>query len=306
MKSDPRWAYVLTNLSAFLWGTNFVLGRTLRADIGPSTLTLARFLVAGLIFILLLRRVPAAERTPGAQWPGLLGMGLTGVVGFTVLLYSGLQLTTATNAGLINGTGPLIISLMAALFLRETLTPAILLGAVISLSGVAFIASNGSVQNLFALQFNVGDLLVLGAVISWGFYSVLGRVVTRTRSSLSASALSSLLGLPFLLPLALMEQATQPVNATPFVLAACVYIGLFPSVVAYLAWNEGIRRVGAARGTIFYNMLTVFAALLGTLVLGEPFTQTQIIGGALVIGGSFISLGPELWKSFRSQVTIRG
>lgn len=306
MKSDPRWAYVLTNVSAFLWGTNFVLGRYLRADIGPSMLTLARFIVAGLIFILLLRRVPLAERKPGAQWPWLMGMGLSGVVGFTVLLYTGLKFTTATNAGLINGAGPLIISLMAALLLREALTPAILLGAVISLSGVAFIASNGSVQNLFALQFNLGDLLVLGAVIAWGFYSVLGRVVTRTRSSLSASALSSLLGLPFLVPLALMEQTAQPVNATPFVLAACVYIGLFPSVVAYLAWNEGIRRVGAARGTIFYNMLTVFAALLGTLVLGEPFTQTQIIGGALVMGGSFISLGPELWKSFRSQVTIRG
>jgi drug/metabolite transporter (DMT)-like permease len=246
------------------------------------------------------------ERRPGAQWPWLVGMDLSGVVGFTVLLYSGLKFTTATNAGLINGAGPLIISLMAALFLRERLTVAMLAGAVLSLSGVAFIASGGSLENLLALQFNLGDVLVLGAVIAWGVYSLLSRVVTRTRSALAATALSSLLGLPFLVPLALLEQTTQPVNATPLVLAACVYIGLFPSVVAYLAWNEGIRRVGAARGTIFYNMLTVFAALLGTLVLGEPFTQTQIIGGALVMGGSFISLGPELWKSFRSQVTIRG
>lgn len=276
-----------------------MLGRYLRTEIGPATLTLARFMVAGAVFALLLRRVPPAERQPGAQWPLLLGMGLTGVVGFTILLYSGLQRTTATNAGLINGAGPLIISLMAALFLREALTPAMLFGAVISLSGVAFIASGGSLANIATLQFNLGDVLVLSAVLAWGVYSMLGRVVTRTRSALSASALSCLFGLPFLVPLALMEQTTQPVNATPFVLAACVYIGLFPSVVAYLAWNEGIRRVGAARGTIFYNMLTVFAALLGTLVLGEPFTQTQIIGGLLVVSGSFISLGPDLWKSFR-------
>jgi len=292
--NDPRWAYALTNLAAFLWGTNFVLGRLLRADIGPATLTLARFAVAGLVFAWLLRRAPPSERWPGAQWPWLLAMGLTGVVGFTVLLYTGLKFTTAVNAGLINGVGPLVIGLMAALFLRERLTRLMITGAGLSLAGVAVIASDGSLEKLLRLQLNFGDVLVFGAVLAWGVYSVLGRVVTRTRSALAASALSSLFGLPWLLPLAVWEQAVQPVNASPFVLGACVYIGLFPSVVAYLAWNEGIRRVGAARGVIFYNMLPVFAALLGRLILGEPLSGAQLAGGALVLGGSLLSVGREL------------
>ncbi len=289
--SDPRWAYALTNLSAFLWGTNFVLGRYLREAVGPATLTLLRFLVAGAVFLWLLQRLPPAERWPGRQWPGLLAMGLSGVVGFTVLLYSGLQSTTAINAGLINGTGPLVIALMAAVFLRERLAPALLAGAVLSLAGVAYIAAEGELAHLLALRFNTGDALVFGAVVAWGVYSVLGRVVTRARSALSASALSSLLGLPWLVPLAIWEQGVQPVHLSPLVVGAGVYIGLFPSVVAYLAWNEGIRRVGAARGTIFYNMLTVFAALLGVLVLGEPFTTAHLIGGGLILAGSLISVG---------------
>lgn len=299
---DPRWAYALTNLAAFLWGTNFVLGRLLRADIGPATLTLARFAVAGLVFAWLLRRVPPPERRPGAQWPWLLAMGLTGVVGFTVLLYTGLKFTTAVNAGLINGVGPLVIGLMAALFLRERLTPPMIAGAVVSLAGVAVIASDGSLEKLLQLQLNFGDVLVFGAVLAWGVYSVLGRVVTRTRSALAVSALSSLFGLPWLLPLAAWEQSVQPVNASPFVLGASVYIGLFPSVVAYLAWNEGIRRVGAARGVIFYNMLPVFAALLGVLILGEPLTGAQLGGGALVLAGSLLGVGRELR---RPQTTDR-
>lgn len=159
---DPRWAYALTNLAAFLWGTNFVLGRLLRADIGPATLTLARFAVAGLVFAWLLRRAPPPERRPGAQWPWLLAMGLTGVVGFTVLLYTGLKFTTAVNAGLINGVGPLVIGLMAALFLREQLTPRMIAGAFVSLAGVAVIAGDGSLESLLQLQLNFGDVLVFG------------------------------------------------------------------------------------------------------------------------------------------------
>lgn len=91
-------------------------------------------------------------------------------------------------------------------------------------------------------------------------------------------------------------------NASPFVLGASVYIGLFPSVVAYLAWNEGIRRVGAARGVIFYNMLPVFAALLGVLILGEPFTGAQLGGGALVLAGSLLGVSRELARQPPSAV----
>ncbi len=295
-RADPRWAYVLVNLSCFLWATNFVLGRLLRGAVGPFTLTVARFTVAALIFALLLRRAPAAERRIGSSWPLLLGMGLTGVFGFNSLLYAGLRTTTAANAALITGTTPLVIGLMSALILREGFTPRAGLGALISLAGVAVIAGSGT-TDAGGFRLNPGDLLVLGAVAAWALYSVLSRVATRDRSSLSATALSTFLGLPFLLVAAVFEGSTRTPEISLGVIAAIVYIGLFPSVIAYMAWNEGVRRVGPARATAFFNMLPVFGALFGVLLLGEPFGAPQIVGGALIIFGSLFAAWGDLRKS---------
>ena len=180
-RRDPRLAYALVNLCTLFWATNFALGRLLRDDIGPFTLTAARFTVAAVVFTALLLRRPAGERRPGREWPLLLGMGVTGVFGFGSLLYTGLRTTTATNASLINGTGPLVIGILAALTLHERFGRRQAIGAVISLAGVALVVSGGSLAALTHLRLNTGDLLVLAAVLAWGVYSVLSRVVTRTR-----------------------------------------------------------------------------------------------------------------------------
>jgi drug/metabolite transporter (DMT)-like permease len=296
-RDDPRWAYALVNLSCLLWATNFVLGRLLRGAVGPFTLTAARFTVAALVFALLLRRLPAEERRIGSAWLLLLGMGLTGVFGFNSLLYTGLRSTTAANAALISGTGPLVIGLMSALILRERYTLRAGLGALVSLAGVAVIASGGSPGGLGGSNLNPGDLLVLAAIASWGLYSVMSRVATRTRSSLSATALSTFLGLPFLYLAAAVESRAQTVDLSLNLVWAAIYIGLFPSVVAYLSWNEGVRRVGPARATAFFNMLPAFGALFGVVLLGEPFGAPQIIGGALIVCGSLFAAWDDLRRS---------
>ena len=293
-KRDPRLAYVLVNLCTLFWATNFALGRLLRDDIGPFTLTAARFTVAGIVFTGLLLRRPAAERKPGHQWPLLLGMGVTGVFGFGSLLYTGLRTTTATNASLINGTGPLVIGLLAALTLGERFGRRQAIGAVISLAGVAIVVSGGSLEALAHQRLNVGDLLVLAAVVAWGAYSVMSRIVTRTRSALTATTLSTWFGLPLLWLAAALEWRTRPPTLSLMVMLAAIYIGVFVSGVGYLAWNEGVRRVGPGKATAFYNMLPVYGTLLGVFLLGEPFGPAQLVGGVLIIGGSLLAVWNDL------------
>jgi drug/metabolite transporter (DMT)-like permease len=293
-RRDPRLAYLLVNLCTLFWASNFALGRLLRGDIGPFTLTAARFTVAGLVFTALLLRRPASERVPGRQWPLLLGMGVTGVFGFGSLLYTGLRTTTATNASLINGTGPLVIGILAALTLGERFGRRQALGALISLAGVALVVSGGSLVALTHLRLNTGDLLVLAAVLAWGIYSVLSRVVTRTRSALTATALSTWFGLPLLWPAAALEWRTRPPTLSLTVLLAAIYIGVFASVVAYLAWNEGVRRVGPGKATAFYNMLPVYGTIVGVFFLNEAFGPPQLVGGVLIIGGSLLAVWNDL------------
>ncbi len=85
-------------------------------------------------------------------------------------------------------------------------------------------------------------------------------------------------------------------------LLAVIYIGIFPSGVAFLSWNEGVRRVGANRAMVFYNMLPVYGSILGVILLGEPFGLQHFIGGGLIIGGSFIAIWPELRTQSKKDV----
>jgi drug/metabolite transporter (DMT)-like permease len=233
----------------------------------------------------LLRRRPPAERHLGQDRWLLAGMALTGVVVFAPTLYLGLRYTTAVNATIINGIGPLITGLLAALLIREPMSRRQLAGALIGLTGVVILISGGSLTFWQTLGTNLGDLITLGAVTLWALYSVLGRRVMRYRSALSATALTSFLGLPLLLLAAGWETRTMPMSLRLELLPVILYIGIAPTVIGFLAWNEGVRRLGSSGAMVFYNTLPLYGGLLGSLMLNEPIGLAHLIGGALIIGG---------------------
>ncbi|MEE8389177.1 MAG: DMT family transporter [Anaerolineae bacterium] len=271
-------------LATLTWSTNMVLGRWLRDDVGPLTLAAARFLIASLIYAALLQRQPPEERRLGRDRWLLLGMALSVAV-FSPTLYLGLRYTTVVNATLINGLGPLITGVLAALLIRESMSGRQAAGAVVGLVGVIILISGGSLFFWQTIRSNMGDLIMLGAVTLWGLYSVLGRQVMRRRSPLSATALSTFLGLPFLLLAAAWELCTFPVAASPELILAVLYIGVAPTVIGFLSWNAGVRRLGASGAMVFYNTLPLYGALLGYLFLGEPIGPIHLLGGTLIVGG---------------------
>ena len=204
---------------------------------------------------------------------------------FGPTLYLGLRHTTTVNATLINGVGPLITGLLAALLIREPMTRRQVGGALVGLTGIGILISGGSLAFWRAADLNVGDLIMLGAVALWALYSVLGRRVMRGRSALSATAFSAFLGLPLLLVAAAWEVRVLPPNLRPELLLLILYIGVVPTVVGFLAWNEGVRRLGSSGAMVFYNTLPLYGALLGYLFLGELVGAVHLLGGALIVGG---------------------
>jgi drug/metabolite transporter (DMT)-like permease len=293
-KEDPRWAYVFVNLSCLMWASNFVLGRTLRDEVGPMMLTISRFVVASLFYAVVLGRSAVKERLHLRQIVLLIAMALTGVLGFPLLLYRGLQLTTATDAVLINATGPLMTAILAAILLKERLFPRHVLGGLISFFGVALIVSGGSFERLRHWHVNMGDLYVLIAVVLWGLYSVISRWATRSYSVFSVTAISTWMALPLFLGAAAAGWQPAPTNWSWHLVLAVVYIGIFPSGAAFLSWNEGVRRVGPNQAMVFYNMLPVYGSILGVILLGESLGPEHFIGGGLILAGSFIAIWPEL------------
>jgi drug/metabolite transporter (DMT)-like permease len=285
---------IFVNLATMSWASNFVLGRWLRADIGPLTLTALRFTVATAIFGILLRSRPPQERRYGKDKWWILAMGLAGAACFSPLLYLGLRYSTAVNSSLIQGFSPLITALIAGLIIQEPVTRRQTVGAVLGLIGVAGLISRGSLTFLLRLQFNPGDLILLAAAVVWAFYSVFGRRVMRNRSPVAATALSNLLSLPLLAVAATFELQHIPLNLRVETIAAIAHICVVPTLIGYWCWNRSVGTLGAGGAMVFYNTLPLYGVILGAAFLGEPLGAVHLIFGGLILGGGlWVTLGTD-------------
>ena len=281
----------LVNLATLSWASNMTLGRWLRADMGPVTLSAGRFLIASSILAAMLLRMPVNERRLGQDRWLLLGMALSGVALFTPTLYLGLRHTTAVNATLINGMGPLLTGILAALLIGERMTRRQIVGAAAGALGVGVLISGGRVRFWQAMDGGIGDLIVLGAVVLWALYSVLSRRAMRDRSALSASAFSALLGLPLLVLGSIWETQASAFAFTPQLILPLLFIGTVPGVLGLLSWNGGVRRLGAGGAMIYYNTLPLYGALLGRVFLGEALGLNHLLGGGLIVLGGLWAAG---------------
>lgn len=284
MKIPP---YVFLVLATLFWAGNFTFGRVLSEALPPSGINVIRWIIACAVLVpMTLRREGRVFRPAPGLWPALVGMSVAGVVLFQSLVYLSLRSTTSVNAALIAATTPVMTLLIAAAFGAGRLTGRRTAGALLSLFGVAWVVSRGSLGALLTLSVNRGDLTMLLAAFLWAVYTVLSQRVLRSLSPLATTTITALLALP---PLALIggyELLTRPVGTiSPLVVIGLLYVGVVASVAAFLCWNAGIGQIGAARGAVSLNLIPVFTASIAVPLLGEPLGAAQLVGGLLVVSG---------------------
>lgn len=284
-------AYVLLTVAVLCWAGNFVIGRGLRFDAPPVALTFWRWAVA------LLALAPFTCGHWRRQWPvirrswkiiGLLALFAT--VLQHIPIYWGLSETTATNASLLNATSPVFIVLLSVLLLDERLSAAASIGSLVSLAGVVAIVSRGDVETIRALQLNRGDIWVLVGTLSWAGYTVCLRWRPAELRGLDLLASIAAFGVVMLAPLYIIEMATGKfLKPTGSSFVGIGYVGLVASVLAYIAWNRGVARVGPARSAPFMYLMLLFTPLLSIVFLGERLQFYHFAGAALILSGIYLA-----------------
>ncbi len=279
--------YVFLTLAPLFWAGNFVFGKPLSEALPPFGINLIRWLLACAILVPLTLYLEGRFPRPARYlWPGLLVMALTGVLLFNSLVYLSLEYTTSTNAALINGATPILTIVLAATVGFDRLTGRRVAGALTSLVGVGWIVSRGSVEAFLTFSFNRGDLVMLIAALLWAVYTILVIRVTRVLPPLTVTTITAVLALPLLGLIGGYELATQPIGPiTPVVIIGLVYVGVVASVGAFLFWSIGVKGIGAARGSVFLNLIPVFTAAIAAVALDERPGLAQLVGGLLVICG---------------------
>ncbi len=284
--------YLMVLASAFFYGANFVLAGYVLNDLPPLWAAAFRFLLGAMLMFAIsgVRRedlLGLAQRHSGAY----LLLGTVGIVMFNLCFFYALQTTSADSAALVMATNPLLTTLLAAAFLGERPSARHLVALPIALAGVAIVIVHGDAAQLGTLHVAQGDLLMLVANVAWALYNVLGRRYMPPASALGNTTWVMSAGATLLFAVALFSGAPVEAIGGKAALALAV-MAVGGTVLAYLFWNVGIMQLGAARTSIFINLVPVFAMLVG-LSFGTAPTMAQLLGGAIVLGAVTLSMLPS-------------
>ena len=285
--------YVLLSLTALFWSGNWVIGRAFVSDgeIPPVALAWWRWAIA--LIAMLPFALPQILRHRVTLWQQrkiVLALGLIGTGFHNLLSYVGLQYTTATNGVMLNSAIPVLIILLGVLFFRQSVSSKQLLGVAVSLAGVLTILSKGHPEALGTLQFNRGDLIVLGSMMLWALYTLLLKWRPDGVPGIALLAVCASIGLIGMTPVYGWEIASGKAIQWSFgVVAALLYLGLFPSFVGYIFWNRGVEEVGANVAGLFVHLMPVFVSLLAWLFLGERMFWFHLVGIALIFAGIYLT-----------------
>ena len=288
--ANNKLIYLLMVLVAFFWGGTFNAAGFALADFHPLTVAFLRFAVATAILFLIYHRELFSTPVKIKDWFNFFLLGLTGIFGYNAFFLYAMQHTSPVNASLIVATNPIVTAIIAALLLKEKLPPRLAWGALLSMIGVVLVISKGSWQVISSLEFNFGDILTLGSVISWSLYAIVGKTVSDNFSPVVTTFYGFLTGTLILLPFGVFSRPGLEAipNASWPAITAILYLALIGSLLAFIWWNKGVAVLGASRSSIFINLIPV-ATIIISLFMHEPVTPVQIAGCVLVIGAVMLT-----------------
>jgi drug/metabolite transporter (DMT)-like permease len=279
--------YLPSLVPAFGWGAMFPVADSAIARVDPFHLTAIRYLLASLGFLALLW---AFEGVRALRLEGrgieLFLFGTAGIAGFNLLAFAGLEHTTPEHAALIVATSPLMTLLADAALARRAPRPLTLFFVLLALAGVLLVIGRGDPLALFNGGVNGGDLLVLLGTASFVVYTFGARrfaghsalrytALTATGGTITVVAVTEgamLLGL-------LHAPSAADVGAIWWQIGYVVVIG---ALAAVLAWNEGVRRLGAPNAALFMNLVPVVAFAIA-IVRGYHPEPVELAGAALTV-----------------------
>jgi drug/metabolite transporter (DMT)-like permease len=275
--------YFFLLLTSLLYAGNFVVGKFLIQHTSSLTINELRWGIALIVLIPLVWWKEKRLLPDRRAVIYLILMGLTGIVLFNVFTYSALDFTSPDDVGLLSALNPISIALASFIFLKDRIKKLQSFGMLLSLVGVVVVISHGQWHRLAALHLNVGDLLMLAAVVTWGLFAVAGRKAMQFVSPYMSTLWSSLFGVLIMLPFDLPRIHVENPDASFW--GFMLYSAIGGTVIATILWNIGIQQVGPTKSGMFLNFNPIFTAILAFFLLGEGVTVAQVIGTLLVVLG---------------------
>lgn len=284
--STTRNAYVLLALTTLFWGGNSVAGKLAVGHVSPMVIVTLRWASVALVLYLFNRKQIAADwALARARLPYLFAMGALGFTVFSVAIYYALIYTTALNTSILQGSMPLFVFLVSYVLFSSRIVKEQAIGFLLSFVGVIVVAVQGVFGNLLTLNVNVGDALMLVAIVAYAVYTA----GLRSKPALHWTTLMFVLCLAAAvasLPLLAAESA-QGATVLPDTRGWLVvlYIVIFPTLLSQVFFIRAVELIGPNRAGLFINLLPIWGALLAIILLGETFHPYHGVALLMILAG---------------------
>ena len=278
--------------ATLFWAGNFIVGKIAFIDnVPPFSLTFLRWLLVWLILVpFTYRELLKFKKIIIKNSPLFFFLGLTSVGLFNSFIYNALNFTQVINASLFNAVIPAAIILFSFLFRLDKTNKFQILGLVITIIGILIIITKLDPNILLTLNFNKGDLLMIGAVITWGIYSAFLKKRKFEIPLLAFVHILCTFGLISLIPQFLYEFLQgQTVTLNSNFMYSILYLAIFPSIGSYYCWAGAVSIIGANRAGIFLSLIPLFSTFMAIFFFNEKFQYYHFIGSIFTLLGLFLS-----------------
>jgi len=279
-------------LATLFWAGNFIVGKLAYVEnIPPMSLVFFRWSLVWLILLpFTYKEIIRFKEVIFKNLPLLFFLALTSVGLFNSFTYLALVHTQVINASLFNTAIPAMIILLCFLFKIEKTNRFQILGLVLSVLGILSIITKLDLDTLLSLNFNKGDIIMIGGVITWGLYSSFLKKKKFSLPLLTLVHVLCTLGLVFIIPQFLFELYQGQIIKFDINLGyTLVYLALFPSIGSYYCWAGAVSIIGANRAGIFLSLIPLFSTILAIIFFNEQFYFFHFIGSVLIILGLLLS-----------------
>ncbi|GAB2825356.1 DMT family transporter [Actinocorallia aurea] len=283
-RGPDRTALAAAGITVFFWASAFVSIRSAGAHYSPGALALGRLatgaLVLGIFWAVRREGLPPRAAWPGILWSGVLWFGLY----FVALNWGEREVDAGTAAMLVN-VGPILIALFGGRFLGEGLPRTLFTGLAVSFAGAVVVGLASRGEDGASV---LGVVLCLVAALTYAAGVVTQKPALRHATALQATFFGCLIGAVLCLPFAgvLLDEASDaPASAT----LNMVYLGVFPTALAFTTWAYALSRTTAGRMGATTYAVPALVVLMAWAFLGELPTSAAVVGGVLCLAGVALS-----------------
>lgn len=270
--------------ATFFWALGLIVGKFCSAEMPPMTLTSIRYILAGLGMGIIHYSKEKEFDIDSRDILYLLSLSFLGIVLNGVLFFKGIGMTSPVNTAIISSTTPIIVYSISILFLKEKISIKNIISMIFSISGIMLLLTNGNINFLLSIHLNIGDLIILGAVISNSIYIIGSKKILEKYSSTKILTFLFIFTALILSPALYIERNMYEISKVSLkAIASLIYMGIFSSLVAFMLQQQGIKKIGPVKASMYTNLIPIFSIILSFLILKEKITLIQVIAMFLVM-----------------------